>query len=145
MASYTNHIPLSEYFNNLPASEKLRYQEKVKECGFDPYCVKISEFKEDFEALPCIEYPDIVNYLVLQTSWLSNSQMKAYKSLEAYNFFISGWVSSLLTKEASDGRVVVFARVSYNNLIVQTKTKLRLSHSSAFFVNTLSDFVLHSG
>ena len=38
--------------------------------------------------------------------------MKAYKSLGAYNFFISGWVSDLLTKNAKDGRVIVYARVS---------------------------------
>ena len=43
---------------------------------------------------------------------LSKMQMKACKSLEAYNYFVSGWVGDLLVKEARDGKVVVFARVS---------------------------------
>ena len=37
--------------------------------------------------LPAVEYPDIANYLVLQTLWATKTQMKAYKSMDAYNFF----------------------------------------------------------
>ena len=87
MASNTSDIQLSEYYSTLEVSEKTRYKEKVTMCGFDPYFLKSSEFSEDFAALPPVEYPDIVNYLVLQTSWLNSSQMKAYKSLDAYIFF----------------------------------------------------------
>ena len=83
MASNTSSIQVSEYCSTLEASAKARYKEKVKKCGFDPYFLKSSEFKDDFAALPSVEYPDIVNYLVLQTSWLSSSQIKTYKSLEA--------------------------------------------------------------
>ena len=104
---------MSEYYSGLEAPAKTRYLEKVKVCGCDPYSLKPSEFKEDMALIPAIEYPDIVNYLVLQTSWLTKTQMKAYKSLEAYNLFISGWVSSILTKEVAIGRVLVFARVSF--------------------------------
>ena len=57
--------------------------------------------------------PDIVNYLVLQTSWATNQQMKAYKSIDAFNFFVSGWVNVLQMKEVSEDKVVVFARVSW--------------------------------
>ena len=113
MASAVNNsCSMSEYFAGLEATSKPRYLEKVKACGFDPYFLKPSEFKEDLATLPAIEYPDIVNYLVLQTSWLTKNQMKAYKSLEAYNFFTYGWVSGLLTKPAANDRVLVFARVS---------------------------------
>ena len=62
--------------------------------------------------LPAVEYPDIANYLVLQTSWATKQQMKAYKSMDAYNFFISGWVNTLLTKQSQNDRAVVFVRVS---------------------------------
>lgn len=62
--------------------------------------------------IPRVEYPDIVNYLVLQTSWATNQQMKAYKSMDAFNFFVSGWVNVLQMKEVSEDKVVVFARVS---------------------------------
>ena len=81
-------------------------------CGFDPYSLKNSDFSEDPAHLPAIEYPDIVNYLVLQTSWATKQQMKAYKSLEAYNFFVSGWVNKLQTKQVGDDKSIVFARVS---------------------------------
>ena len=91
MASGVNNLfSMSEYFTGLEGSSKLRYLKKAQIFGFDPYFLKPSDFKEDFSTLPCIEYPDIVNYLVLQTLWVSKTQMKAYKSLEAYNFFIFG-------------------------------------------------------
>ena len=102
----------SDYCNSLEQSARARYKEKCKKCGFVPYTLKPSDFVDDLNGLPEVEYPDLVNYLVLQTSWLSKEHMKAYKSLEAYNFFISGWVSNLLTKKSKDGRVIVYARVS---------------------------------
>ncbi|KAK8780819.1 hypothetical protein V5799_017840 [Amblyomma americanum] len=36
----------------------------------------------------------LINYLVLSTSDVSLQQMKAYKSLEAHNYFTSGRVKS---------------------------------------------------
>ncbi|CAH3153293.1 unnamed protein product [Porites lobata] len=45
-----------------------------------------------------MEYPDLVSYLALQTSWITGQQMKAYKSMDAYNFFVSGWVNIIFTK-----------------------------------------------
>ncbi len=55
--------------------------------------MKMSEFSVELEDLPTVEAVDITNYLVLQTSYYTRQQMKAYKSLEAYNFFVSRWVS----------------------------------------------------
>lgn len=102
----------SEYCGSLKGAEKTRYKEKVELCGFDPYSLKNSEYNDDSTHLPCIEYPDIVNYLVLQTSWATKQEMKAYKSMDAYNFFISGWVNNLFTKQVGEDKTVVFARVS---------------------------------
>ena len=105
-----NHVNPSKYGTSLDAAMKERYAEKVKTTGFNPYALKPAMFKKVQEnpgLLPLIEYPDIINYLVLQTSWISKTQMKAYKSLAAYNYFVSGWVGDLL-----DDKVVVFARVS---------------------------------
>ena len=62
-------IPLySEYFTTLVGPGKKRYKEKVDLCGFDPYSLKNSDWCDKLANLPSIEYPDIVNYLVLQTS-----------------------------------------------------------------------------
>ena len=40
--------------------------------------------------------------------------MKAYKSMEAYNFFlcVSGWVNTLLMRSVEADIVVVYARVN---------------------------------
>lgn len=67
----------SEYYKKLEGPEKKRYKEKVYLCGFDPYTLKRSDFEDSVALFPGIEYPDIVNYLVLQTSWLTHQQMKA--------------------------------------------------------------------
>jgi hypothetical protein len=108
----TTSLFFSDYCNSLEQSAQARYKEKCRACGFDPYSLKPSDFVTDLNGLPNIEYPDIVNYLVLQTSWVSKEKMKAYKSLEAYNFYVSGWVNNLLMKNAEDGRIVVYTRVS---------------------------------
>ena len=89
-AACGDDIQFSQYFASLTGAAKNRYQEKVKLCTFDAYCLKNSEFSVKTSLLPAIQHPDIVNYLVLQTSWATKNMMKAYKSLEAYNFFISG-------------------------------------------------------
>lgn len=103
---------LSAYCDKLDPLTKKRYIEKVKVCGFDPYELKKSQFKDELKLWPSIEYPDIVNYLLVQTSWATKEQMKAYKSLDAYNFFVSGWVHSVLVKEVQPDKVLVFSRVS---------------------------------
>ncbi|KAF3859842.1 hypothetical protein F7725_000097 [Dissostichus mawsoni] len=61
--------------------------------------------------LPAVEAMDITSYLVLHTSYYTASQMKAYKSLEAFNYFVCGWVNDLGTKEALNKCRLVFARV----------------------------------
>lgn len=74
--------------------------------------MKPTEFVGDLNFLPAIESMDTCNYLVLQTSFYTANQMKAYKSLEAYNYFISGWVQDLGTKLLHDDFRLVFALVS---------------------------------
>ena len=83
----------SAYFAGLDGITRERYFQKVaKYAGRDPYLLKKTEFSKDLKDLPAIEAVDITNYLVLQTSFYTNQQMKAYKSMDAYNYFISGWV-----------------------------------------------------
>ena len=87
------NIQFLDYFAGLDGPAKSRYKEKVIECGFDPYALKRSHFSENIALLPNIQYPDVVNYLVLQTSWATKTQMKTYNSMEAYNFFASDRVN----------------------------------------------------
>ena len=110
------NLQFSGYFAGLDGPSKLRYREKVSICGVDPYSLKKSDYSENVELLPSVQYPDIVNCLVLQTSWATKTQMKAYKSMDAYNVFASGWVNTLYMRCVGKYKVVVFARVSEDEL-----------------------------
>jgi len=64
----------------------------------------LTDFKN--EKFPSISLIDINHFLTIRTSFYSQDEIKAYKSLEAYNTFISGWV-----------RHVKFAVIGGNTLI----------------------------
>ena len=86
--------------------------------------LKKSECSEDLADYPSMEYPDLVSYLALQTSWITGQQMKAYKSMDAYNFFVSGWVNTIFTKPvAGTDKVVVTARVNHSQRARETPLK----------------------
>ena len=92
----------SKYFSELKEEAvKKRYVEKLKvaECLKDPYCYlesrsNISDAVE-WNRWPDVTYADIYNYLVLTVSFYTQDQLKAYKSLDGYNFFTNGWVNSV--------------------------------------------------
>ncbi len=103
----------SEYSKALVEPARSRYYQNLeKHIGYDPYTLRKSDFSYLLSDLPGVEAVDITNYLVLQTSYYTASQMKAYKSLEAYNYFVCGWVSDLGSKAALNDCRLVFARVS---------------------------------
>ena len=71
-------------------------------CGLDLYAnsgkslaVTVTGMSSDYDGLPSIKYPDIVNYLVNAQSPYTMAELKAYKSLEAYNLFVCGWVKDV--------------------------------------------------
>lgn len=102
----------SEYIKGLNEPACIRYCQKMHtNIGYDPYQMKKSEFSQHLTDLPGVEAIDITNYLVIQTPYYTASQMKAYKSLEAYNYFVCSWVHDLGTKEALSNCRLVFAQV----------------------------------
>ena len=99
----------SKYFLELsPSSDvKKRYQEKIDLAGLseDPYCRLEAKGKGGNVVLsvewtnwPDITWPDIYNYLIL-TPGVTHEQLKAYKSLDGYNFFVNGKVSNIVVTE----------------------------------------------
>lgn len=90
---------LSNHARSLTGDVKRRYLDKIEVLGSnDPYFIlKDSSiiWTTDLDVLPHIYtyiHPDIFNYLVLTKSFYTLDQFKAYTSLDAYNFFVSGWV-----------------------------------------------------
>ena len=74
---------LSEYSKKLESRVKRRYIEKISVIGIDP--ATLWHAKLDPDCLPPIEATDLLSYLVLNTSYYTAQQFKAFKSLEAYN------------------------------------------------------------
>ena len=86
------------------AREK-RYSEKISCVGMDP--VLIPEKTYDPECLAPVESMDLLSYLVLKTSYYSKDQFKAFRSLQAYNQLVSGFVSSVKGHKISDQYMVL--------------------------------------
>ena len=87
----------STYYVDLDAAAKWRYDEKLDMLpGLvdDPYINSL--FVPGQRHLwPEIEYPDIYNYHINTFSPYTKEEVKAYKSLDGYNFSIQGWVSNI--------------------------------------------------
>ena len=49
----------------------------------------------DWQHWPNVEYGDIYHYLVTTHSTYTQDQLKSYKSLDAYNFFVNGWIANI--------------------------------------------------
>ena len=111
----------SKYYDDLDAVAQRRYRQKLEIAGLpsDPY--SSNDFVSatlDRTLWPQVEYPDIYNYLINAISPYTKEQLKAYKSLDGYNFFCQGWVRNLeilVVKEK--GIVVLKAAVMHSQSI----------------------------
>ena len=100
-----------KYAESLANVTSSRYHDKLFLInGEDPYETPKKDWNFVPNTLPAIAYPDIVNYCVYSQSAYTLNDLKGYKSLEAYNQFIGGWVSDVCAREVK-GHVVVTARV----------------------------------
>ena len=94
-ASPAGSSSVSSYFQGLDKSARERYQAKLARLGGlqDSYLglgQGLSE--ENWQNWPKIEYPDIYNFLIEFPSLYTGESLKAYKSLDAYNYYINGWI-----------------------------------------------------
>ena len=86
-------FPISEYAKRLDFPVRDRYLQKIARIGIDPVLVEGKDFKPD--CLPPVESTDILCYLVLETSFYTQQQFKAFRSLEAYNQMVSSHIAKV--------------------------------------------------
>ena len=83
------HPPLSEYTKKLEPLVRQRYLEKNSAVGIDPVLIEIENFNQTATT-------DLLSYLVLETSFYTQQQFKAFRSLEACNQMVTGFIKSIL-------------------------------------------------
>ena len=103
---------LSKYAEQLAISDKRRYLKKIEDIG-DPYFYESCTLQANL--LPPMRSTDIHNYFVLSTSFCTGERFKAYKSMDSYKYFASGFVSKVGGRVVGDYFVVV-GNVSAVNL-----------------------------
>ena len=100
------------YYSTLDPPSRKRYNEKTELIeNKDPYTLSENGFSVEFDNFPSISYPDIVNDLVLRPSPYSVDDMKAHKSLEAYNQVTEGRVRDVKVNLNENGLTVVKGKV----------------------------------
>lgn len=104
-------IVYSEYYKSLSGDVKERYEEKIRECGCDPYAIKKKDLSVSPKDFPEITLLDIGEYLVHSVSAFTKKKFSAYKSTEAYKHFESGFVLNIGSKK-HDGYAILKGRVS---------------------------------
>lgn len=94
------------------------YVDKLKYLGLEtcPYEIPASEWIDDVSVWPPVTYPDIYNYLIESSGQYTPDSLKAYKSLDAYNFVVSGWVKPLYILKA-DSRYNILTSCSFTRCI----------------------------
>ena len=91
----------SKYYSELHGEAKTRYKDKIRLISYekDPFChlevVNSSLHGLQWYEWPDVTYPDVYNYLINTPSFCTHEQLKAYKSMDGYNLYSSGWVSDL--------------------------------------------------
>lgn len=102
----------AKYIDGLQKEVRERYEVKVSLIGgIDPYDIGKVKLTSNVQCLPDITYIDILNYLVNTKSAYTLNDLKSYKSLEAYNQFVNGWIKDVLAMNVSNN-VLVIAKVS---------------------------------
>ena len=107
-------LSLPKYRETLALERRKSYDEKLKLIkNIDPYNVSNLLFSDSMELWPEIEFPDIANYLIFSMSSYTKEQLEAYKSLDAYKYFVAGWVRCIFVGKATDNIKILIGKVGF--------------------------------
>lgn len=92
---------MSLYYKSLPEAPQREYKEKllrlgIKDLCFDPF-IDGETWEDNVTKWPDVQFGEIYCYLVDTPGQFTRETLKAYRSLEAYTFFHSGWVQTVLS------------------------------------------------
>ena len=94
-----------EYFNEFGKEEKIRCKEKLTLTDgtkiTDPYGLS-NNWKKDVSLLPDISWADMYNYLINTLNAYTDENLKAYNSLEVFNFFVYNHVQDVFCHSVSE-------------------------------------------
>ena len=101
----------STYFDELESEDdKQHYIRKLTLSNGtildDPCGIPEDKWTNDVKILPNLDWPDIYTYLIETPSEFTKESLKAYKALEAYNFFICGHVHDVFIHTVKDSGFV---------------------------------------
>lgn len=114
---------MSTYFKSLFGADKARYLQKLCQlfrrsnsdsnsfCDEDPFLEECWKWSNKTDDWPLLEFGQIYAYLIDSHGLFTQQTLKAYKSLEAYNFFASGWVQPCFHRTTAAGMHVIKAKV----------------------------------
>lgn len=99
---------MSEYYASLPADIKKTYYTKItsisgKDEEFDPF-TNNGKWIDDVTKWPEVEFGQIYCYLIDSPGEFTRETLQAYKSLDAYKYFHSGWVHTCYYHELDGGK-----------------------------------------
>ena len=88
---------------------KIRYCQKINLINdIDPYnSNKNIKFSKDLSKLCNITLIEIYNYFVTRVSFYTKEELKACKSLAAYNYFLSGFVHSIQYAVINENTLII--------------------------------------
>ena len=72
--------------------------------------VQENDWSDDITLLPNISWKDVTTYLIDTPSKFTNESLKAYKSLEAYDYFVCGHVQKCFTNNANDSNTFCYIK-----------------------------------
>ena len=112
----------SRYFEELSVDDKMRYDEKLTlkngvKLG-DPYAME-DGWSDDITKLPDLSWGEITKYLIETPGFYTNEAIKAFKSLEGYEFFREGHVQDCFHHEGATSQPFCFIKSKVSTLGLQ--------------------------